>query len=474
MKVLDVSSLDAYLDQLEKSNHEKKESLNEIQRSINALVNLESTFTGEGADAIKSYFSSCHLPLITRLQEYFSSFDEKINTCKQAVSAFEPADHGKVRQDFLEGDILPPLLKNQNEIEQITSDANQVISSISSIVSIQQLDDSFVNRQIQNSKKFVKKVVRDLEEMDAKQATSINELKSELTFLNQYVVEIEGKIKSGQITVKDFSPNQVTTSYLHHLMVTGIKGKASSLDSAYASFTQSSVYNMIHNKNQVYDFLGLAYYPSTTASKGIEKDTDYLSGNTSKTGDFTFSAGAGKMENKWGGWDDFTSGKSQLGGSSTLTGIHSSIKHDTEILDSSFSQDIGKLEGEASIGGTSLLPVVKAGATVYSASADVKVDERYSDYAVVNKVGAKGEILKANAYAGVDNNSIGFGAKASVVEGEVSGLTPIPFTDYNIKGTIGGSAFGIGGEAKVGKETVIDLRFLLGVKLGISFEKDED
>ncbi|MEM5594613.1 hypothetical protein AAHH67_27915 [Niallia circulans] len=50
---------------------------------------------------------------------------------------------------------------------------------------------------------------------------------------------------------------------------------------------------------------------------------------------------------------------------------------------------------------------------------------------------------------------------------------PIPFTDYTIKGTVGASAFGVGGEAKVGKEIVLDLRLLLGVKLGISFEKEE-
>jgi hypothetical protein len=44
-----------------------------------------------------------------------------------------------------------------------------------------------------------------------------------------------------------------------------------------------------------------------------------------------------------------------------------------------------------------------------------------------------------------------------------------PSTSF--KGTVGASAFGAEGEVKVGKETMIDLRLLIGVKLGISFDK---
>lgn len=141
-------------------------------------------------------------------------------------------------------------------------------------------------------------------------------------------------------------------------------------------------------------------------------------------------------------------------------------------MDSSFSQDILFAEGQASIGGSSILPIVKAGGAVYTAQAKSQIDKEV-DFVGSTGLEAKGEILKANAFAGVYGSSIGFGAKAAVAEGEVSGILSIPLTDYTIKGTVGASAIGVGGEAKVGKEIVLDLRLLLGVKLGISFEKEE-
>ncbi|WP_230160875.1 hypothetical protein [Peribacillus simplex] len=128
-------------------------------------------------------------------------------------------------------------------------------------------------------------------------------------------------------------------------------------------------------------------------------------------------------------------------------------------------------EAQASVGGKSILPVVKAGGAVYNAKVKSQLDKEI-DYVGSTGVEAKGEILKANAYAGIDNSSIGFGANAAVAEGEVSGIFPLPFTDYTIKGTAGASAFGAGGEAKIGKEIVLDLRLLIGIKLGLSFEKE--
>jgi toxin YxiD len=79
-------------------------------------------------------------------------------------------------------------------------------------------------------------------------------------------------------------------------------------------------------------------------------------------------------------------------------------------------------------------------------------------------------VLTASASAGVDSGSAGVSAKAALTEGEGSVIFGVPWTNLNIKGTVGGSAGSVGGEIKVGKEIVVDLRALLGVKVGIGFE----
>src|SRR5699024_9685477 len=85
-------------------------------------------------------------------------------------------------------------------------------------------------------------------------------------------------------------------------------------------------------------------------------------------------------------------------------------------------------------------------------------------------VGGEANLLKAKAYGGVDEGSVGLSAKAAAAETEVSTYIPIPFTDTDAKVTLGASAGSIGGEAKVGKETKLDLRALVGAKIGLKFE----
>ena len=43
-----------------------------------------------------------------------------------------------------------------------------------------------------------------------------------------------------------------------------------------------------------------------------------------------------------------------------------------------------------------------------------------------------------------------------------------------MKFTFGVSAVGVGGEAKIGKEILIDVRLFFGLKAGISFENESE
>ena len=81
-------------------------------------------------------------------------------------------------------------------------------------------------------------------------------------------------------------------------------------------------------------------------------------------------------------------------------------------------------------------------------------------------IGAGASVGNAEAYAGFDKGSVGIGAKASVAEAEVNPTLGIPFTDINAKFTFGVSAIGVGGEAKIGKEILLDLRLLFRSKSG--------
>ncbi|NRG29381.1 LXG domain-containing protein [Bacillus circulans] len=476
MKVLEVASLEEYLDQTIKSFKEKVEQIHSLEQSVMELVDLDGSFHGKGAESIKFFYESSHKPFLVKLKQVIQDYQKKISKCREAINSFEPNEDGFIRQSFLQEELSDRLTSVQNYTNDVIADGNSVMEKISDIISLASLDDSMFNSEIKNAKNKIAETINQLETIDRQNADSFNEIKSDLAIMQSYLSELNTNVNLNPELIRHFSPYNLLTSTSHFLLVSSIKPSNSGFDSnpPYRNDSPKSIFLLDAYGQYPYRWLGLNYTPSSEkqeVDKEINED-GFLVGDKVTKGDFSAEGGLGKIENDWSGFDDFKNGSGQLGGASSFRGIHAGLEYDTAILDSSFSQDILFAEGQASVGGSSILPIAKAGGSVYTAQVKSQIDKEV-DFVGSTGLEAKGEILKANAFAGVDGSSVGFGAKASVAEGEVSGIAPIPFTDYTIKGTVGASAVGIGGEAKVGKEIVLDLRLLLGVKIGISFEKEE-
>ena len=476
MKVLEVASLEEYLSQTIKSFNEKVEQIHSLEQSVMELVGLDGSFQGKGAESIKFFYESSHKPFLVKLKQVIQDYQEKISQCREAIHSFEPNEDGVIRQEFLQGELSERLTSVQNYTNDVIADGNSVMEKIADIISLASLDESMFNSEIRTAKDKIEETIDQLETIDRQNADSFNEIKSELAIMQSYLSELNTNVNLNPELIRHFSPYNLLTSTSHFLLVSSIKPSNSRFDSnpPYRNDSQKSIFLLDAYGQYPYRWLGLNY-TSSSEKQEVDKEINedgFLVGDKVTKGDFSAEGGLGKIENDWSGFDDFKNGSGQLGGASSFRGIHAGLEYDTTILDSSFSQDILFAEGQASVGGSSILPIAKAGGSVYTAQVKSQIDKEV-DFVGSTGLEAKGEILKANAFAGVDGSSVGFGAKASVAEGEVSGIAPIPFTDYTIKGTVGASAVGIGGEAKVGKEIVLDLRLLLGVKIGISFEKEE-
>ena len=64
MKVLEVASLEEYLDQTIKSFKEKVEQIHSLEQSVMELVDLDGSFHGKGAESIKFFYESNHKPFL--------------------------------------------------------------------------------------------------------------------------------------------------------------------------------------------------------------------------------------------------------------------------------------------------------------------------------------------------------------------------------------------------------------------------
>ncbi|MFC7372573.1 T7SS effector LXG polymorphic toxin [Fictibacillus iocasae] len=459
MKLLDRFILEESVNILIKHLEHLITEIEEIERTIEGLINLKDSFTGNGAEAIKLYYLTCHQPFILKLKQVISMYSTKLSHCGKSFQAFEPSMNGFVRTDFLQGELTNALNKTNQVTNDLIKNANQVISSVSDIIFLPQFDGESFEEEVIYANKQITKTINDLEEVDGLNVQSFNELKAALELLSTYISEINLNTTFNS-RLENFNSLQLLSIPSHSRLHSSLNSSFNTLKvttNSYQKFADKKVYT---------DFLmsswfELKLYPSTYE----DQKKNYIVGQKVTNGDVTLETSAGKLENKW-------SEPNQFGGSSSFSGIHVSAKHDTSIIDTSFTQDIGSAEVEASAGGKSFFPLLKAGGAVYSSKVRTQLDKEIPLFGSTG-LEAKGEVLKANAYAGVDNSSVGISAKTAVAEGEVSGILPLPFTDYNLKGTTGVSAFGLGGEAKIGKEIVLDLRLLIGVKIGLSLEKEE-
>ncbi|WP_409296887.1 T7SS effector LXG polymorphic toxin [Peribacillus sp. SCS-26] len=465
MKVLEVSSLENGMDTITAALTEKRASLKSIEKTIHGLVSLEADFKGKGAEAVKGFYRDLHQPFLVKVQQVLDTYESKLKETGNALDSFEPSDSGFIRQQFLQNDLTQALTKAGSTATEITSESNAVIQSVQDIVALPELDDSGVTQNVKLSKESIDETVEGLEQFDQQQSTSLKELLVDLQLLNTYIQDMNGRLSTGALSIGGYSDTQLTNFMSRFFLVSSIQPGGAKLDAGL-----SNDYGTPQEKTKaMHQLLGLQGFPISTANvsktPAEKKDDDPYLGPGAVTGDKSFetSAGLGKWENDW------QANKDQIGGKSSFSGIHAGIKSDTSIIDSEFGMDIAKAEAKAQIGGDSIFPGASVEGTILNGGAKAQLDDKIP---VIGRSGAEanGKVLTASASAGVDAGSAGISAKAALAEGEVSGIFGVPWTRLNIKGTIGGSAGSVGGEIKVGQETVVDLRALLGVKIGIKFE----
>ncbi|WP_179151957.1 ribonuclease YeeF family protein [Oceanobacillus senegalensis] len=576
MKVLDVKELDDAVLLTTKQLKTLESQVSDLQQAVKGMVMLDDTLKGMGGDAIRSFYAGCHKPLIVFLQNFFNSYKDVLSQIKQAVHSYESQSDGFVRESFLQNEIEQGLQEVKNVAGKLTDATNQVIQQVSDIVSLPMIHDDEFASMVQQASKNKNETIEQLYTLDQSQTNTLESIKADVVIMKNYVTDLEGKFRNGDLTVENFDVTILDDSASYNklkervdpvqaalkklsgilsdigpylaMMIPGVMFPLSNMYQGISNMDNSLLddnIKQVTNKSNP-EILNLNSTMSNEEVGAIKKyivenyidvdrslNQDYLYGNylnywtaggATALGAYTYmnnlksfdaqkvssSSGSNKLKEK--GYlisgdkvdvnDDFsvsggagmynhdfvfhdwavlggTTDTFQIGGKTRGSLVHGEMDWNTDYSDAKANMDIFNAGAEARLGGTSVLglplPYVKAEGTVYQLQGRTQVDKN-NPYigSILGGTGgaAKFRVGNADAYAGFENHSVGVGAKASMVEGEVNPIIGIPFTDYNVKLTLGGSAGSIGGEAKIGKESVLDLRFLLGVKVGLAFEKD--
>ncbi|UTR14966.1 LXG domain-containing protein [Salipaludibacillus sp. LMS25] len=227
MKLLDIQALNEDIDVTKKEVHQFQEKITTLQQAVQDIVALDDALTGQGGEAIKSFYNDCHQTFLTYLTHFTSQFTSSLDQMKDAVASFEPNNAGYINETVLQNDVDQGLTNVANTAASITADVNDVISRISDIVSLQPLDASEVIEDVNRGKKSVLDVVEKLHALDESQAASLQTVKDELATMKNYVTDLGDKFESGAVSITSFNASSLQNIAAYQQMTESIEQHAS-------------------------------------------------------------------------------------------------------------------------------------------------------------------------------------------------------------------------------------------------------
>ena len=187
MKVLEVRTLQAGTKTVQQDLSTQTQQLQQIEQSIQALVDLGDSFTGEGASTIKNFYVTHHLSFLKQLFFFYEEYQQTLSQIQSDLQAFESDNNGYIRESFLENDVTDGLKMIKEKTLSLTDEANDIISSVSDIVSLRKLDESYVLHGIDSANWKREEVIGQLHHFDVKQAIDLQALAHTAQAMIEYV-----------------------------------------------------------------------------------------------------------------------------------------------------------------------------------------------------------------------------------------------------------------------------------------------
>jgi len=187
VKILEVDGVQKGIDSTLKEIKTVQAQMKSIQTAIAELISLDDALKGHTANAIFSFYKRYHELIIKATAEFLGKYEKSLKTMQEAVHAFEPHQTGYIREDFVSYDVPRELRKVQDDTEDLVTEANEIMSSVSDIIALDRLKSDQFFEAIQQGTKKSKDVGEELNALDASLAKQMNEIKKEADLISEYL-----------------------------------------------------------------------------------------------------------------------------------------------------------------------------------------------------------------------------------------------------------------------------------------------
>lgn len=190
MKILDVDGFQKGITEIEETLSSQKKQAEQIEKAIQGVADLDEAFKGKGGNAIRDFYRSKHLPLLEHYQTFLSDYQAVIKQMNDALHNLEPAPDGFMNEGFLENELEAGLRLAKQTTEQLTSEANNTIGSVSDIVTLPKIEDETCVQYVAKAEREIDQSIEKLYEFDHAQTVSLSSLQGQVDALEKHIMQL--------------------------------------------------------------------------------------------------------------------------------------------------------------------------------------------------------------------------------------------------------------------------------------------
>ncbi|WLP59395.1 T7SS effector LXG polymorphic toxin [Bacillus pumilus] len=209
MKTLDAFALINGIDQTLNTLKQQSQQISSIEKQIHHIISLDGALKGEAGQAIRSFYTECHIPFLQFFQVVIKEYSTALKNTKQALNALESNGHGFISQAFIEHELEQGLKKAERMISEIVTDVNHAIGRVGHIVHLPNADESAFQQNYQKAWLETSRTIGLLHAFDREQTSALHETKSSLQTMKQYIHTLSTMFTGPKIDITTYQKGSI-------------------------------------------------------------------------------------------------------------------------------------------------------------------------------------------------------------------------------------------------------------------------
>ncbi|MGD6976945.1 T7SS effector LXG polymorphic toxin [Bacillus altitudinis] len=230
MKTLDAFALINGIDQTLNTLKQQSQQISSIEKQIQQIISLDGALKGETGQAIRSFYTECHIPFLQFFQVVIEGYSAALKNTKQALHALESNQHGFISQAFIEHELDSGLKKAERAISDIVSDVSQAIGRVSHIVHLPHVDESAFQQSYQKAWLETSRTIGLLHAFDREQTSAMNETTSALQTMKQYINTLSTMFTGPKIEITSYQKGSIFKNTKEEKVSSTISGLNDKID----------------------------------------------------------------------------------------------------------------------------------------------------------------------------------------------------------------------------------------------------